>query len=91
LWTNIATQKEAERVVSIMLDKSEFNTLIPFGTASQSNSAYHPDIYWCGRVWLDQLYFGLSALNNYGCHQQENQLLMRVMTNAQGVNGDGAN
>lgn len=90
LWTNIATQKEADRVVSVMLDKSEFNTLIPFGTASQSNPAYHPDIYWRGRVWLDQLYFGLGALNNYDYHQQANQLLMRVMTNAQGLNGDGA-
>jgi len=90
LWTDIATQEKAEKVVKVMLNSQEFNTLIPFGTASQSNPAYHPDIYWRGRVWLDQLYFGLGALNNYGYHQSANELLTRVMNNAQGLNGDGA-
>jgi len=90
LWTDIATQAKADRVVKVMLNTNEFNTLIPFGTASQSNPAYHPDIYWRGRVWLDQLYFGLGALNNYGYHQSANELLTRVMNNAQGLNGDGA-
>lgn len=90
LWANIATPKQAKRVVQVMLDPNEFNTLIPLGTASQTNPAYHPDIYWRGRVWLDQVYFGLVALKNYGYHKQANSLLTKLLNNAQGLKGQGA-
>lgn len=90
LWAKIATQEKAVRVINVMLDKAEFNTLIPFGTASQTNPAYDPDIYWRGRVWLDQLYFGLKALSNYGYTHEAKTLLARVIANAEGLNADGA-
>lgn len=90
LWTNIANNDNAKRVIAVMLDKTEFNTLIPFGTASLTNPAYHPDIYWRGRVWLDQLYFGLVALKNYGEHKKASELLLRIISKAQALNGQGA-
>ena len=39
---------------------------MPLGTAALTNPAYDPDIYWRGRVWLDQFYFGVKGLENYG-------------------------
>ncbi|MGB1298820.1 MAG: alpha-glucosidase [Psychrobium sp.] len=90
LWSKIATPEQALRVIQVMLDENEFNTLIPFGTASKTNPAYHPDIYWRGRVWLDQLYFGLVALDNYGFENEAKKLLKRVVKNAQGLNAQGA-
>lgn len=90
LWANIATSEQALRVIQVMLDENEFNTLIPFGTASKTNPAYHPDIYWRGRVWLDQFYFGLVALSNYGFDKEAKKLLKRVVNHAEGLNGDGA-
>jgi len=90
LWAKISTPQQADRVVAVMLDANEFNTLIPLGTASKTNPAYHPDIYWRGRVWLDQLYFGLVALKNYGHQPQAKVMLDRVYQRAQGLTGRGA-
>lgn len=90
LWANIADQDKAKQVVKVMLDSNEFNTLIPLGTASKTNPAYHADIYWRGRVWLDQLYFGIIALKNYGYDQEATQLTDKLYQHAQGLNGNGA-
>lgn len=85
LWANIATKQQAERVATNMLDPNEFNSTIPLGTAALSNPAYHPDIYWRGRVWLDQVYFGLIALKNYGYHNQAQRMLDKVYQRADGL------
>lgn len=90
LWANISTPEQAKRVASVMLNPNEFNTLIPLGTAAKTNPAYHPDIYWRGRVWLDQLYFGLVALKNYGYEPQAREMLDRVYDKAQGLTGQGS-
>ncbi|GGD60238.1 alpha-glucosidase [Lacimicrobium alkaliphilum] len=90
LWTGIAKQEQARQVADVMLAEHEFNTLIPLGTASQTNPAYHPDIYWRGRVWLDQWYFGVMALQRYGYKQQAEELASALLKNAQGLTGDAA-
>lgn len=90
LWANIADNDKAQRVMSVMLDKKEFNSTIPLGTAALTNPAYHADIYWRGRVWLDQFYFGIVALNNYGKHQQARALLSKLYNNAEGLSSDQA-
>jgi len=90
LWANMSAPEQAKKVISVMLDSNEFNSLIPLGTASKTNPAYHPDIYWRGRVWLDQFYFGLVALKNYGYQTQAQQMLQRTYQEAQGLTGQGA-
>ncbi|MCJ8268708.1 MAG: hypothetical protein MJK04_04810 [Psychrosphaera sp.] len=90
LWANIADKDKAAKVVAVMLDKKEFNTHIPLGTAALTNPAYHPDIYWRGRVWLDQVYFGIKGLKNYGYDKQANLLLNKLLNNAKGLKNDSA-
>lgn len=90
LWAKVAGLEQAQKVKDQMMNSDEFNTLIPLGTASKSNPAYNQDIYWRGRVWLDQLYFGLTALNNYGFTLQAQQLSGKLFKNAQGLMGNGA-
>ncbi|QBG36045.1 alpha-glucosidase [Litorilituus sediminis] len=85
LFAGIATAEQAKRVVQIMMSEQEFNTLVPLGTASLTNPAYDGDIYWRGRVWLDQVYFGLVALKNYGYDAQAKQLMNKLLNNAQGL------
>lgn len=85
LFTHIASPQHAQRVVKNMLDPNEFNTHVPFPTASLSNPAYDPNIYWRGRVWLDQVYFGLIALQNYGYVQQAQQLLAKLIQHSEGL------
>ncbi|GLX86079.1 hypothetical protein tloyanaT_23320 [Thalassotalea loyana] len=90
LWANIADKSKAARVKEVMLREDEFNTKVPLGTASLSNPAYDANIYWRGRVWLDQVYFGLIALNNYGYQKEANILAEKLFENAQGLSEDGA-
>jgi putative isomerase len=90
LWANIADKEKAARVKDIMLNEKEFNTKIPLGTAALSNPAYDANIYWRGRVWLDQVYFGLIALQNYGYITDANTLATKLFHNAEGLSQNSA-
>jgi putative isomerase len=90
LWTKIADKEKAQQVKNVMLSAEEFNTKIPLGTAAISNPAYDADIYWRGRVWLDQFYFGVSALKNYGYDTQAKTLTNKLYKNARGLEQNGA-
>ncbi|MFT4928105.1 MAG: putative isomerase [Phenylobacterium sp.] len=90
LWANIADKDKAAKVAALMLSVNEFNTKVPLGTAALSNPAYNGDFYWRGPVSLDQLYFGIVALKNYGFHRQAKQLSQKLNLNAQGLSGDAA-
>jgi len=90
LWANIADKEKAARVKDVMMNSSEFNSKVPLGTASLSNPAYDANIYWRGRVWLDQVYFGLIALDNYGYKKESKQLAKKLFSNAQGLSENGA-
>ncbi|ELV8721865.1 alpha-glucosidase [Vibrio harveyi] len=86
LFNNAATQEHADKVVKNMLDTSKFNSpKIPLGTASMDNPAYGPDIYWRGRVWLDQFYFGVRGMDNYGYGVEARQMVDKLFKNAQGL------
>ncbi|WP_448566330.1 alpha-glucosidase [Thalassotalea ganghwensis] len=85
LWAKIAPKAYANAVVTTMLSSDEFNSLVPFPTAAISNPAYHPDIYWRGRVWLDQFYFAIVALRNYGFNNHADNALKKLYTNAHGL------
>ena len=87
LWARIADVDKAKRVIAHMKDKDEFNTTIPLGTASLTNPAFGADIYWRGRVWLDQFYFGIVAMKNYGFDQEANIMTTRLLEKAQGLMG----
>ncbi len=90
LWANIAEKHQAEKVKRSMLDINEFNSTVPLGTAALTNPAYDANIYWRGRVWLDQVYFGLVALDNYGYEKETQLLLTKLLNNAEQLNGKGA-
>ena len=85
LWAKIATKEKAKGVIRAMLDEDEFNTFIPFPTAAKSNPAYDPNIYWRGRVWLDQFSFAIVSLLNYGHESQAQALFYRLISNAEGL------
>jgi putative isomerase len=55
-----------------------------------NNPAYDADIYWRGRVWLDQVYFGLIALDNYGYSEEAQALANKLFKNAAGLSEQGA-
>ena len=85
LWANVATSALAKKVVNNMMSSKHFNSKVPFPTAAISNPAYDPDIYWRGRVWLDQYQFAVRALQNYGYKTEANTAVSKLLKNAEGL------
>ncbi len=89
LFNGAATQAHADAVIKVMENPKEFNTYVPLGTASLTNPAFGPDIYWRGRVWVDQLYFGLKGMEKYGYRKQAVELANKFFKHADGLITDG--
>lgn len=90
LWTEIANREEAIAVKNAMMNESKFNTYIPLPTLAADHPEFNPlKGYWRGPVWLDQFYFGVKALRKYGFNQEANQLLEKLLNNAEGLIEDG--
>ncbi|MCD1126720.1 alpha-glucosidase [Jinshanibacter sp. LJY008] len=89
LFNGVATQQHADAVVKVMTDAKEFNTYVPLGTASLTNPAFGPDIYWRGRVWVDQFYFGLKGMERYGYRKEAVAMAQTFFAHADGLVTDG--
>ncbi len=86
LWTGVATKEQAASIVSVMMDKNHFNTKVPLPTLDCSNKNFNPlEGYWRGPVWLDQVYFGIQGLKNYGYTKEANELKQNLFKNSEGL------
>ena len=90
LWANAADKEKAEKVVKNILDENVMNTYLPFPTAAKDNPKYNPTKYWRGPVWLDQAYFGIVGLNNYGYNKEAQELTIKLFEHSEGLLEDGA-
>ena len=86
LYTNVANQEQANGVVKLLTDTTKFNTKVPFPTLVADHKKFNPlKGYWRGPVWLDQAYFGIKALQNYGFNKEAEQLSSKLLLNAEGL------
>ena len=86
LWANAATQTQAEAVKSKMMDPNKFFTKVPFQTMSADHEKFNPlKGYWRGPNWLDQAYFGVKGLRNYGFNEEANHATKTIIEGASGI------
>ena len=91
LWAGVATREQAGKIAGIMTDKNHFNTRVPLPTIDVSNPAFDPENgYWRGPVWLDQVYFGVEGLKRYGYEKDASGMIKNLLSNAEGLLGQGA-
>ena len=90
LWAGLASPEQASRVRDALMDPNTFNTVMPFPTVSRDNPRYSPDKYWRGPVWLDQAYFAVEGLANYGYAEDASQMAWKLINSAQGLTGNGS-
>lgn len=91
LWAGISSQEQANEVVKTMMDKTKFNTYVPLLTLQADHPKMDPlDGYWRGPVWLDQVYFGLVGMKNYGFELEANELTNKVYNNIEGFKNSQA-
>ena len=90
LWAGIATPEQAKQVMQKMMDPQKFNSTLPLGTLDISHPRLRPVRgYWRGPVWVDQVYFGITGLRNYGFDREADILTEKFINNAQGLTTDG--
>jgi len=86
LYTKIANQEQAKGVKSLLTDPTKFATKVPFPTLVADHKKFNPlKGYWRGPVWLDQAYFGIQALKNYGYNTEADRLSLKLLQNAKGL------
>jgi putative isomerase len=86
LWTKAASEDQAERVKATMLDTAKFSTYIPFPTLSAAHPRFTPDRgYWRGPIWLDQVYFAIKGLRNYGYDDEADRFTKQVIDRLEGL------
>lgn len=91
LWAEcVIDDNNAEHIKNNILKEEYFNTKVPLQTLSAGHLKFKPDGgYWRGPVWLDQSYFGIIGLKNYGYHTEALELTKKLIHNADGVLGKG--
>jgi len=90
LWANAATQEQAEAVKNKMMNPAKFYTKVPFQTMSADHPKFDPlKGYWRGPNWLDQSYFGVKSLRNYGFHAEADKATIQILEGAEGLLGKG--
>ena len=90
LWANAATQAQANAVKTKMMDPNKFYTKVPFQTMSADHTKFDPlKGYWRGPNWLDQAYFGVKGLRNYGFNDEADKATIQILEGANGLLGKG--
>lgn len=90
LWANAATQEQAEAVKNKMMNPEKFYTKVPFQTMSADHPKFNPlKGYWRGPNWLDQAYFGVKGLRNYGFNEDADKATIQLLEGTEGVLGKG--
>lgn len=86
LWTKVATQEQATKVKERMMDSTKFFTRVPFQTMSSDHKKFDPlKGYWRGPNWLDQAYFGMQGLRNYGFNTEADLATLQLIKGAEGI------
>ncbi len=86
LWANAATKEQARAVKNKMMNPGKFYTKVPFQTMSADHPKFDPlKGYWRGPNWLDQSYFGVKGLRNYGFDDEANRATNQIIEGAQGI------
>ena len=85
LWTKVATADQVKAMLPLLTDTAKFSTYIPFPTVAADHPKYNPRGYWRGPIWLDQTYFAIRGLRNYGYNKIADEYTLQVFDRLQGL------
>ena len=85
LWTKVATADQVKAMLPLLTDTAKFSTYIPFPTVAADHPKYNPRGYWRGPIWLDQTYFAIRGLRNYGYNKMADEYTLQVFNRLQGL------
>lgn len=87
-WTKIASHPQFQAAMKLLEDQKKFSTYIPFPTVAADNAKCDSNGYWRGPIWLDQTYFAINGLRNYGEKKKADKYTVQVFDRLKGLTGD---
>lgn len=87
LFTKAATPEQAEGVMEMIRKPNKFSTYIPFPTCARDAKGFNNTGYWRGAVWMDQAYFGIRGIRNYGYNEEADTYTEQIFTRPDGLTG----
>ncbi len=88
LWTEVATPEQVKAMLPLLTDTAKFSTYIPFPTIAADHPKYDSRGYWRGPIWLDQTYFAIRGLRNYGYYELADEYTLQVFDRLKGLKED---
>lgn len=85
LWANLSSKEQAAQAMNKFRDTTKFSTYIPFPTVAADNPKFMPKGYWRGPIWLDQVYFGINGIRNYGYNEEADKYTEQVFNRLDGL------
>jgi len=86
LYNELASTNQANEVVKVITDENKFDTPMPFPTLSAAHEQFNPQKgYWRGPVWLDQAYFAIKGMQNYGFDEEAKRMAQKLVESADGM------
>lgn len=86
LWAKAATPEQAVAVKTMLADTAKFATFLPFPTLAKDDPKFDPEKgYWRGPVWLDQAYFAIEGLKNYGYTTEATEMTKLLISRLKGL------
>lgn len=90
LWAGASSYNQAVEVRNNMLDTAKFNLKVPFQTLSADHPKFKPNRgYWRGPNWLDQSYFAIKGLRNYGFDEEAINTAQQLIHGCEGLIENG--
>ena len=86
IWPEKSEKFIDQKVKNKMMNPKKFYTKVPFQTMSADHEKFNPlKGYWRGPNWLDQAYFGVKGLRNYGYNEEADKATLQILEGAEGV------
>ena len=86
LWTKIPKYNQVNKMLDIIDDDEHFDTYVPFPTLDATDKKFNPEKgYWRGPVWIDQAYFGIRGIQNYGKWNESYKFRDKLLHNCEGL------
>lgn len=81
LMAEIASPKQAERMIDILKNEQYFGTKYPFPSLSRDDKYFNAGTgdYWRGGIWLPMAYMGVKAIEKYGYYDLADKLATNVV------------
>lgn len=88
MWVTMAAKEHAAAVMKMYEKANKFSTYIPFPTLCADHPQFTPNGYWRGPIWLDQVYFAISGMRNYGYIKEADSYTDQVFSRLKGLTHD---